>query len=364
MTYLSKTLIAGCALGLAMATTAAVHADGFSLEGKPKAAWVYFDVKTDGGWTQAIDEARGKIEKQTGWKIPYTEKVKEVTSKITPVVERYIRRGHNIILGSAFGYSDAFKELAQRYPKVAFLNPAGITNGPNLQSFYGRTYESQYLCGMVAGAMSKSGKLGFVAAHPIGLVNWTVNAYLLGARKMNPKASLRVVYIGTWNDPAKERAAAQALIEQGVDVLGQHVDTPAIQHLAQEKGIHSTGHHRDMSEFAPKATLCSSVWVWDKYLVPTLKKVAAGGWKTQPYGAFPGIAQGGTDIACCHDSVPKGVADAVMAERKAIIGGKHVFAGPIKDQNGKVVVAAGQAPSDADLWGMNYLIEGVIGRLK
>lgn len=341
----------------------AAVAEPFKLNGDPKPAWIYFNVKNDGGWTQAIDEARIRIEKDLGIEIPYVEKVPEVASEIKPAAERYIQRGYNIILGSAFGYSDAFKELAERHPDVAFINPAGTTNGPNLESVYGRTYETQYLCGMVAGALTKSGKIGFVAANPFGLVNWTVNAYLIGARKLNPDVTLTVIYTGAWNDPVKERAAAQALVEKGIDVIGQHVDTPTPQIVAQEAGIYGTGHHRDMSEFAPKATACSSVWVWDQYLTPTLKKIAAGTWEPSPYGAFVHVGSG-TDIACCGDMVPKKVADMVMAERKALIAGKHVFEGPIVDQNGKVRVAAGETPSDADLWGMDYLIKGVVGQLN
>lgn len=340
------------------------HADTFKLDGDPKPAWIYFNVKNDGGWTQAIDEARQRMEAELGIEIPFVEKVPEIASEIKPAAERYIRRGHNIIIGSAFGYSDAFKELSERYPEVAFLNPAGTTNGPNLQSFYGRTYESQYLCGMVAGALTKSGKIGFVAANPFGLVNWTVNAYLLGARQLNPDVTLTVVFTGAWNDPVKERASAQALVEQGIDVIGQHVDTPTPQVVAQEQGIFGTGHHRDMREFAPQATACSSVWVWDRYLTPTFKKIAAGQWEPNPWGDFISIGDGGTDIACCGDMVPQDVADKVMAEREALVNGKHVFQGPIYDQAGTVRVAEGEVPSDGDLWGMDYLIQGVTGSLN
>jgi basic membrane lipoprotein Med (substrate-binding protein (PBP1-ABC) superfamily) len=243
---------------------------------------------------------------------------------------------------------------------VAFLNAAGTTNGPNLQSFYGRTYQSQYLCGMVAGAMSKTGKLGFVAANPFGLVNWTVNAYELGAKLSNPKATTTAVFTGAWNDPVKERAAASALIDQGADVIGQHVDTPTPQIVAQERGVYGTGHHRDMREFAPKATICSSVWVWDRYYVPEIKKIEAGNWKPNPYGDFPTIAEGGTDIACCGSVVPKDVVDKVMAERDAIIKGKEIFAGPITDTTGKERVPAGQVLSVADLWKMDWFVPGVI----
>src|ERR1700736_1972113 len=326
---------------------------GFTLPAAPKIAFLYFAEKTDGGWTQAFEEGRPKIEGALGQKIPFVENVPEVAGKIKPAAETFISRGSNIVIGTAFGYSDTFKELSEKYPKVAFLNASGTTNGPNLESFYGRTYESQYLCGMVAGAVSKTGKLGFVAAHPIGPVNWTINAYELGAQKINPKATVTVIFTGAWNDPVKERAAAEAMADQGIDVIGQHVDTPTPQIVAQERGIYGTGHHRDLREFASKATLCSSVWTWDKHLIPTLKKVAAGNWEPSPYGAFPGIKDGGTDIACCNTVVPKEVVDKVMAERTAIVGGKHVFTGPLKDTAGMERVAAGKSLDDAGLWKMD-----------
>ena len=120
-------------------------------------------------------------------------------------------------------------------------------------------------------------------------MNWTINAYELGAKQLNPNATVTVIFTGSWNDPVKERAAAQALVDQGIDVIGQHVDTPTPQIVAQERGIYGTGHHRDLREFAPKATLCSSAWTWDKHLTPTRKKVFAGNWQPSPYGAFPGI---------------------------------------------------------------------------
>jgi basic membrane protein A len=354
----TRTILALCAALLLPGLAAAQ--DGFTLKGKPVIAMLYFDVKTDGGWTQAFDEARIKVEKELGMKIQFVEKVPETASAIRPAAERFIQRGANIIIGTAFGYSDTFKELAAKYPEVAFLNGSGTTNGPNLQAFYGRTYESQYLCGMAAGAVTKSGKLGFVAANPFGVVNWTVNAFAMGAQKMNPAATVTVIYTGAWNDPVKERAAASALIDAGADVIGQHVDTPTPQIVAQERGVWGTGHHRDMRQFAPKATLCSSVWVWDRYLAPELKKVMAGNWKPAPYGAFIPMSAGGTDIACCGPAVPKDAVTKIMAERDAVMKGKHVYAGPLADREGKERVPAGQVLSDGDLWKMDWYVKGVI----
>lgn len=333
---------------------------GFSLKGPAKPAIIMIYQKNDGGWTQAFEEARTRLETALGTSIPFVENVPEAEVQVRSAAERFIQRGYNVIIGTSFGYSDPFKKLAESYPDVAFLNAAGTTNGRNLQGYYGRTYESQYLCGMVAGAASKSGNLGFVAAHSFGVVNWTVNAFALGARVMNPKATVTTVFNGAWGDPVKERASAQALADRGVDVIGQHVNTPTPQIVAQERGIYGTGHNRDMREFAPKATLCSSSFVWDRYLATEIKRIAAGGWQYQPYGAFLGIKDGGTDIACCNAAVPKDVVDKVMAARQTIIDGKHVFSGPLSDREGKERVAAGQAPSDGELWKMNWFVPGVV----
>lgn len=331
------------------------------IKGDPKPAMIIFSQKNDGGWSQALDEARQKVEAELGIKIPVVENVPENAAAVKPAAELFIDRGHNIIIGSAFGYSDAFKELAEKHPDVVFLNPAGTTNANNLMSFYGRTYESQYLCGMAAGAVSKTGKLGFVAANPFGLVNWTVNAYAMGARQINPDATVTVIFTGAWNDPVKERAAAEALTEQGIDVIGQHVDTPTPQIVSQEKGIYGTGHHRDLSEFSA-ATQCSSVWVWDRFLTPEIKKIANGTWESSQWGAFLSIAQGGTDIACCGEAVSEANKSKIMSERDNIMSGKHVFAGPLKDSSGTLRVKDGEVLGDGDLWGMDWFVEGVISQ--
>ena len=281
------------AAGAVVSCGAVAYAAGFTLLRRRQkiAVSLYFDQKNDGGWwTQAFDEARPEDrDRGRPEEFLFVEKVPERSrARSNRPRSSSSSVATTLSSGTAFGYSDAFKELSEKYPQVAFLNASGTTNGPNLESFYGRTYESQYLCGMIAGGMSKTGKLGFVAAHPIGPVNWTINAYELGAQKINPKATVTVIFTGAWNDPVKERAAAEAMADQGIDVIGQHVDTPTPQIVAQERGIYGTGHHRDLREFAPKATLCSSVWTWDKFLSPeAAKKVAAGKLATKPLRRIP-----------------------------------------------------------------------------
>lgn len=356
----SKRLMMAALGGLAMAGMAGPGLAQFAAEGDPRPAVILFGPSNDGGWSQAIDEARVRLEGELDLRIPQAEEIPESATAIRPAAELFIERGANIILGSAFGYSDTFAALAAEYPEVVFLNPAGTTNGDNLKSFYGRTYETQYLCGMIAGGISETGQLGFVAANPFGLVNWTVNAYLLGARQVNPDAELTVVFTGAWGDPVKERAAAEALIEQGIDVIGQHVDTPAVQVVAAEAGISGTGHHRDLSEFSA-ATQCSSVWTWDRFLAPEIGAIAAGDFEPAPFGAFLSIGDGAIDIACCGPAVSDELEMMVMAEREAILAGKHVFAGPLSDRDGTVRVAEGEVLGDGDLWGMDWFVPGVVG---
>ncbi|TCM52770.1 nucleoside-binding protein [Rhizobium sp. PP-F2F-G48] len=360
MTRLKKAVILTAAASIFSASLAS--AAEFKVEGTPKAAIILFGPKNDGGWSQAFEEARPALEEALGAKIPMVEKVSEDAASISPPVERFIQRGYNVIIGTAFGYSDTFKKLSEAYPKVAFLNASGITNGPNLESFYGRTYQSQYLCGMAAAASSKTGKLGFVAANPLPVVNWTINAYELGAKAINPDATLTVVFTGAWNDPVKERAAASALIDEGIDVIGQHVDTPTPQIVAEERGVYGTGHHRDLTEFAAKATQCSSVWTWAKFLAPEIEKIKAGTWEPAPYGAFPGIKEGGTDITCCGPAVSEDNKKKIMAARQSIIDGNPVFSGPLKDRDGKERLAANVAITDAELWTMDWFVPGVISQ--
>jgi basic membrane lipoprotein Med (substrate-binding protein (PBP1-ABC) superfamily) len=350
-------------LAIAAATIAVPQtvAAQFAAEGDPRPAVILYGPTNDGGWSQAIDEARTVIEAELDMTIPQAEEVPESATAIRPAAELFIDRGANIIIGSAFGYSDAFLELSEQYPDILFINPAGITNNDNLKSVYGRTYESQYLCGMVAGGLSESGRIGFVAANPFPLVNWTINAYLMGAREVNPDVELTVVFTGSWGDPVRERAAAEALVEQGVDVIGQHVDTPTPQIVAAEAGIYGTGHHRDLSEFS-EATQCSSVWTWDKFLVPEIQAAAAGSWEAAPFGAFLGISEGGTDVACCGDAVSEDLEAQVMAAREAIIAGElQIFAGPLADRDGTERIAADAVLSDGDLWAMDWYVAGVTG---
>jgi basic membrane protein A len=327
-----------------------------------KAAFIYIAPVGDGGWTWAQNQGRLKVEKALGIKTGYTESVPEVAERVKEVAERYIGRGYNLIVGTAYGYSDAFKELAAGHPDVDFFNATGYTNGPNLTGYYGRSYEAMYLCGIAAGAVSRNGKLGFVAAYPLSVVLWNINAFALGAQSVRPDCEVAVSFTNTWYDPVKEQATAQALIQSGVDIIAQHQDTSGPQIAAEKAGIHSVGYNADMSRFAPHAALTAAIWNWADFFIPAIKSIQSGAFKGGPF--LGGLADGVVDIAPLSPSVPSTIRDTIAAKKKSIAAGtSHVFTGPIKKNDGSVAIAAGTTLSDVDLWKMNYLVAGVKGTL-
>ncbi|HSW35577.1 MAG TPA: BMP family ABC transporter substrate-binding protein, partial [Candidatus Limnocylindrales bacterium] len=213
---------------------------------------------------------------------------------------------------------------------------------------------------MVAGLTTETNILGYVAAHPIPEVLRGINAFTLGARLVNPEAVVQVVWTGTWFDPAIEREAANALLDAGADVLGQHQDSPATQLAAAERGAFGTGNNWDMISMAPTATLTGPVWNWGPFYVETLESIRENTWtNAQHWLPIPGIV----DIGPFNDAlVPADVQATVMDKRQQIIDGEFVvFAGPITNQEGVVVVAEGQRMTDAELLAMNWFVEGVIG---
>jgi basic membrane lipoprotein Med (substrate-binding protein (PBP1-ABC) superfamily) len=350
------------AIGL-LSGAAAVADTGVTLDGPAKPAFLYAGAKDDQGWNQAIDEARSKTETALKVTIPYAENVSEDAATITASTETFIGQGYNVIIGDSPGYADAFKGLAKKHPKTAFINIQNTkgTPGPaNLQSVYGRGYESQYLCGVAAGITTKSGNVGFLASGPTSTANWEINGYALGMRTQKPDASLQVIFTGS-NDPAKERAAASTLIDHGADVLGQSIDGPTPQIAAGERGVLATGHAVDLHELAPKSAICSSVWTWDRYLVREIGKIAVGNWTAEENDGLLGMTRGATDIACCGTEVSTEGIDKLIAERDGIIiTGKTVFSGPLVDGQDKERVPAGSDLSDNDLWAMDWYVKGVV----
>lgn len=320
--------------------------------------FVYVSPIGDAGWSYAHDQGRLELEKMDGLKSSYVEAVAEGPDS-ERVILNMARKGYDVIFATSFGYMDPMLKVAKQFPKTTFMHCSGFKMADNMGNYFGRMYQARYLSGMVAGAMSKSNTIGYVAAFPIPEVIRGINAFTLGAQSMNPEVTVRVVWTKTWYDPATEKEAAKSLLDVGADVIAQHQDSPGPQEAAEEKGVYSVGYNSDMSQFAPKAHLTAPIWNWGPFYVDTVNKVKDGTWKAEAH--WPGLKDGIVDLAPMSDMVPKEVQDKVMAKKEAIIGGEKVFMGPIKDQGGAEKVAAGTAMSDKDMLGMTWFVHGVIG---
>ena len=357
--YLTKFLggvLAAASLALAGATGAAVA--------EPlKVGFVYLTTIGNAGWTYQHDLGRRLVEETLGDKvrISYVEGVPE-GADAERVIRELAASGHKVIFTTSFGYMNPTIKVAKRFPNVFFEHASGFKRATNVSTYFARLYEGRYLTGIVAGKMTKSNTIGYVAAFPIPEVVRGINAFARGLRSVNANAEVRVVWVNTWYDPGKEREATETLIVQGADVITQHTDSTAPVQTAEDRGVYAIGYHSDMSNFGPKAHLTASTHVWGSYYVDVVKAVIAGSWKSGD--VWGGIKDGMVELAAFGAAVPADVRALVNAKTEAIRAGTlHPFAGPVKDQDGKVRVAAGEVMSDGDMLGFNWYVEGVVGKL-
>ncbi len=333
------------------------------LSGDPRIAFIYLSPAHDGGWTESIERGRVKVEKATGVEAAYTEDVSSDKTTTRQVIDLYIKRGYNIIIGTAWDYGEAFAEAAADYPNVAFMNAAGETMADNLESFYARTYQGWYLAGMAAASVSKSKKLGMVAGFPLSVVNWDINAFLRGAQAVDADVQVIASFVNTWFDPVKEGQAAEAMIEQGADVIATNLSAASVPAATEKAGVRFVGFQNDMSHLAPNGHVASMVFNWEAHLLPSIQEMIDGTWASKG-SSFIGIDQGMIGLSGLADDVPDDVrAKIADAEAAMVAGSLSPFDGPVLKQDGSVAVAEGETLSDDGLWGMDYFIQGMIGSM-
>ncbi|MFZ0132994.1 MAG: BMP family ABC transporter substrate-binding protein [Desulfobacterales bacterium] len=327
-----------------------------------KVGFVYVSPIGDAGWSFAHDKGRQAVDALPGVSTSYVESVAEGPDS-ERVMLNMARKGYDIIFATSFGYMDSMLKVARQFPNVVFEHCSGFKVAKNMGNYFGRMYQARYLSGMVAGYMTKSNVLGYVAAFPIPEVIRGINAFTLGAQSVNPKIEVRVVWTKTWYDPATEKEAAKSLLDVGADVIAQHQDSPGPQEAAQEKGVYSIGYNSDMSQFAPRSHLTAPIWNWAPFYIQTVEQVSKGTW--QSASIWWGMKEGIVDLAPFGPMVPEEVREKVLAEKAAIVNGTaRLFAGPVTDQAGKVQVPAGRSATDEELLSMKYFVKGVIGTLE
>lgn len=356
MSRLPRKFLLGCiAASLGFSALAAQAAEPV------KAAFVYIGPTGDHGWTYSHDQGRKALEAKLKGKVETTfvENVPE-TADSERVFRDLAQKGYKVIFGTSFGYMNQMVKVARAFPQTTFMHATGYKTSANLGVYDIRTYEGAYMLGVVAGKMSKSGKLGVVGSIPIPEVIRNINAFTIGARSVNPKATTSVVWVNSWFDPGKEREAALSLISQGADVLMQNTDSPAVVQAAKEKGIYGFGWDSDMTKFGGNAQLAASELNWEPLYDAAVTQIAAGKWKSADQ--WWGVKQNSINIDHFSPVVPADVKKLALERRDAIKAGKlHPFTGPLKNQAGKEFVAAGKVYSDADLKKMNFYVQGVNG---
>lgn len=348
-----------------LTATAAQPAQASASSGnKPvKAAFVYVTPVFEAGWTHQHDEGRKAVEKSLGNSVKTTvvENVAEGADS-ERVVRDLAQQGHDIIFTTSFGYMEPTLKVAKEFPNVKFESITGYKTDVNVAVANARYYEGRYLAGVAAGRLTKSNVAGYVAGFPIPEVLQGLNAFTLGMRSVNPQAQVKVVWLNAWFDPAKERDAAMTLFNQSVDVITFHTATNAVMVAAQERGKMAIAYHSDMRKVAPDAQLMAVMHEWGNYYTQRVQDVQSGQWRTG--NASGGLKEGMIRVGDFGPKMSNSVRNEIQQIQKDIVLGKRqIFHGPIKDNEGKPVVAAGQALTPVQILNMNYLVEGVVGKV-
>jgi len=354
----TKALVAA----LAMAAGAVLGGSAFAAD-PLKVGFVYLGPPGDHGWTYRHDIGRKAVDAAFGDKVKTTivENVAE-GADAERVIRQLAASGHGLIFTTSFGYMEQTLRVAKQYPGVKFEHATGYKRADNVSTYSIRYYEGRYVLGHIAGKMTKSNIIGYVAAFPIPEVIRGINATLLGARKVNPDVTIKVIWLNTWYDPGKERDAATTLIGQGADVLLQHTDSPAPVQVAEERGVYAFGQASDNSKFGPNAHLTANVNDWDPYYVRRVQAVLDGTWTSTD--TWEGFSTDMLQLAPYNAALPADVVKMAEDVRKGIADGSiHPFTGPVRNQDGELVLKEGEVASDGMLLGMNFYVEGIEGKL-
>ena len=328
-----------------------------------KVGFVYVAPLADAGWVRQHEEGRKALQTALGARVQtrYVENVPE-GADAERVIRDLAQQGHTLIFTPSFGYMEPTLKVARDFPDVKFESITGYKTAPNVANANARYYEGRYLAGIAAGRMTKTNVAGYVAGFPIPEVLQGLNAFTLGMRSVNPSAQVRVVWLGEWFNPPRERDAALTLFNQEVDVIAFHTGSSAVMAAAQERGRLAVAYHSDMRKVAPEAQVLAVTHEWGDYYTRRARAVLDGSWK--PGQVWGGIKEGMVRVGDFGPRVPQAVRDEVLARQRDIAAGRlRPFTGPIQDNEGQTVIPAGVALSDDQILGMNYLVAGVIGKV-
>ena len=331
---------------------------------KLKIGFIYPSPVGDVGWAYQLDEGRKGIEEAFG------DKVETVVVENVPegpdaarIMNQMASTGAGMIMIGSFGYMNDGLKLAKSNEDVKFIHASGYKTAPNFGNFQTRNYESAYIAGMAAGFVTESDTLGVVAAYPIPEVVGIINTFTLGAQKVNPDISVKVVWLNSWFNPSKAQESARSLISQSADVIfSLYQDTPSVVTVAEEEGVYVVNTSSDMKKYAPTKLLASMTIDWTPHFVERVQAALDGTFEGGAY--WGGMADGAVGVASLSDDLTGEQKAEIQSVVDAISGGSfHPMSGPIVDQDGTERIADGDAIADGDMLGINWLVKGVETRI-
>ncbi len=329
------------------------------------AAFVYVTPVLPVGWTAQHDMGRKQMEAALQGRVStrFIENVPE-SADAERVVRELAQSGAKLIFATSFGYGQAVQRVAKEFPDVHFEHITGTQGGDNIGIANARYYEARYLAGMLAGASTKSGVIGYVAGFAIPEVLQGINAFTRGAREVNPKASVHVLWTNSWFDPPKETDAANALIAKGADVLTYHLGSPAVAKVAEAAGIKLIAYHSDMRAFAPKSQLAAVTHHWGGYYTKVAEAVLQNRWKQSGLnGTWGGLRSGMVKLEFMSSEVSPTMQKRIELRRRQMFEGIfYAFNAPVVNAQGKTLSDKAKLTDD-QLQHMDYFVQGVVGTL-
>lgn len=331
-----------------------------------KVGFVHITDSSDQGYTYNHNRGTEKMAEELGLRedqIINKFNMAE-TSDSENAMRELVEQGCHIVFATSFGHEQFMLKVAEEHPEVQFCHATGYQAGmsglPNMHNYFGAIYQARYLSGVAAGLKTETNKLGYVAAQPFAECISGLSGFYLGALSVNPDVTMEVKYTYSWHDPVKEGQMAQALIDSGCDVIGQHADSTACATTAEQNGVFHVGYNADMREAAPNASLTSAVWDWSIYLKFAIEKLVAG--EEIPVDWSQGLSEGAVDISPLNEEiVAEGTAEAIEEARDRIVNGDwDVFTGPLYNNEGEIVVEEGDTfiePASAPSW--EHILEGI-----
>lgn len=364
-------------------------------EKKLRVAFIYVGPIGDYGWSYAHEVARQYLIKKLPWieVLPPAEAVPE--SDAVRFIDRFVKEEKaDVIFTTSFGYMDATVEASKKYPDRIFFHCSGYERNKNLGTYFAELYQIYYLNGLMAGALTKTNKVGYVAAHPTPEVIRHINAFALGVYEVNPKATVDVRWLFSWYDPSKARMAAESLISDGCDALAFTEDSPTVITVGEEytkkgKQIYTFSHYSPMQRYGPNTCVSGQLVHWEAIYKDILEKIRKGVYKNTnledvdywwllkekavELGGEVGVPVNPKFVPALKEKKITdqafgkiNVYDLVMkrlAQMKSNPEKFDPFTGPIKDQSGKVRIETGRRATHDELWTMDWFVPNVIAKI-